>query len=302
MIKLFRFLAMCTIGVAFASSIAWAQTYKQIDYPGACPGTTGLNGGPNLEGTSLGTYEDAATCSIGHGFSLTATGVFTSFDPPGSIFTIPAFINSEGAIVGEYWDSTHISHGFILDGKEYTVVNAPGAAGTAFSGINDRREISGYSCSDPACGFFGAPNVTHSFVRFPNGVFTFFDPPGASSSGATTVTSLGTVIGFYTNTKGELNHGYLLINGKYATIDFPGALYGTFAGGGNLENDIVGIYNYISCTSDCNHAFVLHRGVFTSFDYPGAIYTVASGINALGVIVGGFQDSNGVGHGFIRTP
>ena len=35
MIKVFRFLAISTIAVAFAtSSIAWAQTYTTVDYPG----------------------------------------------------------------------------------------------------------------------------------------------------------------------------------------------------------------------------------------------------------------------------
>ncbi len=36
MIKVFRFVAVCTISAAFAiSSIAWAQSYTTVDYPGA---------------------------------------------------------------------------------------------------------------------------------------------------------------------------------------------------------------------------------------------------------------------------
>ena len=36
MTKVLRFLAICTLGVALAtSSIAWAQTYKTVDFPGA---------------------------------------------------------------------------------------------------------------------------------------------------------------------------------------------------------------------------------------------------------------------------
>ena len=42
---------LCTISVAFAS-IASAQTYTTIDYPGAI--ATTLNGGPNPQGTSVG--------------------------------------------------------------------------------------------------------------------------------------------------------------------------------------------------------------------------------------------------------
>jgi hypothetical protein len=45
MLKVFRLVAMCAISVAFATwSIAWAQTYTTIDYPGAT--ATTLNGGP----------------------------------------------------------------------------------------------------------------------------------------------------------------------------------------------------------------------------------------------------------------
>ena len=181
MIKVFRFLVMCTISVAFAS-IAWAQTYTTIDFPGAT--ATSLNGGPNPSGTSVGSY---TTAGVTHGFTLTKGGVFTSFDPPGSTLTTPGFISPQGDIVGNYLDASNVSHGFILDGKNYTTLDFPGAAGTALSGLNPSGEISGFTCSDPACGSFGAPNTTHSFVVSKKGVFTSFDPPGAISSTASTV-------------------------------------------------------------------------------------------------------------------
>jgi hypothetical protein len=305
MIKVLRFLALCMIGVAFASSSVWAQTYKQVDVPYSGAVLTEIFGGPNLEGTSVGVWVD----SVGvHGFSLTAKGNFTSFDAPSSEFTVPFGLNLQGVIVGLYLDSGSVSHGFILSGGKYTFVNVSGAAGTALSSINDLGEISGFTCSDPACGNTGSPNTTHSFVRSAKGALTFFDPPGATSSAAETVSLLGAVVGNYTNTTGELNHGYLLFLRKYTTIDFPGATGGTSPSGGNVENDIVGTYNETSpassCGAGCEHSFLLHNGVFTSFDYPeaGVQDTFANGINALGEIVGGFLDSSGAEHGFIRTP
>ena len=45
-----------------------------------------------------------------------------------------------------------------------------------------------------------------------------------------------------------------------------------------------------------------HFGVYTSFDYPGALDTFPGGINPSGVIVGGYLDTTGNEHGFIRTP
>ena len=297
MIKLLQFLVICTMTVAFGSSIARAQTYKQVDvpFPGAI--LTELGGGPNPQGTSVGTWRDAA--GVFHGFSLTADGVFTSFDPPGSTFTQATFISPQGVIVGLYLDSSSVSHGFILVGGKYTTVDAHGVAGTALSGISPLGEISGFTCSDPACGNLGAPNTSHSFVRSTTGVFTIFDPPGAISSAASTVSPTGEVVGAYTDNAGN-GHGYLFNQGKFTTIDFPGATF-TFIGGGNPEGDVVGLY---IDAAGASHAYMLHNGVFTSFDYPevGVQFTVGTGINPGGVIVGVFQDSSGGVHGFIRTP
>jgi hypothetical protein len=113
MIKVFRFLAICMIGVALAtSSIAWAQTYTSVNYPGAV--LTELIGGPNPQGTSVGGYTLTAGGAL-HGFTVRG-GVFTPFDPPGSTFTTVNFINPRGDIVGAYVDASGVSHGFVLSG------------------------------------------------------------------------------------------------------------------------------------------------------------------------------------------
>ena len=216
MIKVFRFLAICTIGVAFAtSSIAWAQTYTTVDFPGAV--ATSLNGGPDPQGTSVGSWTDAA--GVTHGFTLSKKGVFTSFDPPGSTLTTPNFISPQKTIVGGYNDAGSVAHGFVLDGGKYTTLNFPGAAGTNLSGISPSGELSGFYCSDPACGSTGNPSTNHSFVVSKKGFFTSFDPPGAVSSAASTVNPSGAVVGAYRDSSG-VTHGYLLYQGTFATIDF----------------------------------------------------------------------------------
>jgi len=291
--KVFRFLAMCTISVALATlSIAWAQTYTSIDYPGAT--ATTLNGGPNPQGTSVGSWTD--TSGVTHGFELTKKGVFTSFDPPGSTLTSPNFISPQGAIVGSYLDASKVSHGFILAGGQYTTLDFPGAPGSELTGLNPSGEISGAYCSDPACGATGNPSTNHSFVVSKKGTFTSFDPPGAVSSTASTVNPSGAVVGAYTDS-GGVTHGYLLDHGTFTTIDFPGATY-TFGGGNNPEGDIIGAYRD---SGGVFHAFLLSKGVFTSFDFPGAALTDAAGINPSGIIVGVYLDSANVAHGFIRT-
>ena len=294
MTKRFRFLAMSMISAVLATlSIASAQTYTTIDFAGAT--ATTLNGGPNPRGTSVGSYTD--TSGVTHGFTLTAHGVFTSFDAPGSTFTTPNFISPQGVIVGSYNDAGSVSHGFILDRRKYTTLNFPGAAGTTLTGLNPSGEMSGFYCSDPACGTTGNASTNHSFVVSKKGVFTSFDPPGAVSSTASTVNPSGAVVGAYLDS-GGVTHGYLRYHGMFTTIDFPGAIF-TFAGGNNPKGDIVGAY---TDTSNVTHSFLLSNGVFTSFDPPGAVLSDASGINPRGIIVGIYLDTANLEHGFIRTP
>ncbi|MGB7554323.1 MAG: hypothetical protein WBM04_08110 [Candidatus Korobacteraceae bacterium] len=299
MIKVFRFLAICTIAVVFAiSSSAWAQTYTAVNYPGAT--LTEMIGGPNPQGTSVGGYTLTAGGAL-HGFTL-RNGVFTSFDPPGSTFTTANFINPRGVIVGGYVDASGVSHGFVRSGGNYTTVDYPGAAGTTLSSVNPSGEMSGATCSDPACGVSGATNVTHSFLVSKKGDFSAtFDPPGAVSSTSSVVIPSGAVVGADTNLAGTTCatqcQGYMLFHGTYATIAYPGSSF-TFAGGANAEGNIVGIY---TDASGAGHAF-LFNGSYTSFDYPGAVFSEATGINPGGVIVGLYTDSAGDTHGFIRTP
>ena len=294
MIKVFRFVATCVISVAFATfSIAWAQTYTSYDYPGAV--ATVLDGGPNPQGTSVGSETD--TSGVTHGFTLTKKGVATAFDPPGSTLTTPNFINPQGVIVGGYLDSSSVSHGFVLAGGSYTTLDFPGANGTVLTGINPSGELSGFSCSDPACGETGNTTTNHSFTVSKKGGFTSFDPPGATSDEASTVSPSGEVVGAYVDS-GGVTHGYALSHGTFTTDDPPGSVF-TFNGGGNAEGDIAGIW---VDSANVGHGFLLSNGVYTSFDYPGATLTEATGINPGGVIVGVYQDSSGVDHGFIRTP
>ena len=290
MVKLFRLLAFCTASIALATaSIAWAQTYTTVDYPGAI--ATTLNGGPNPQDTSVGSYTD--TSNVTHGFTLTKKDVFTSFDPPGSTATTPNFITPQGVIVGGYLDSAGTSHGFILDNGQFTTVDFSGAAGTVLTGRNPAGEMSGFFCAVASC----ASGTFHSFTVSKKGVFASFDPPGAVSSTASTVNPSGAVVGAYTDS-GGVTHGYLLFHGKFATINFPGSIF-TFAGGNNPEGDVVG--EYVD-TANVAHSWLLSNGVFKSFDPLGATLSDASGINPGGIIVGIYVDTAGAVHGYIRTP
>jgi uncharacterized membrane protein len=287
--RIFRFLAMCAIGVASATpSIAWAQTYTTLDFPGAT--ATLLGGGPDPRGTIVG---QETTAGVSHGFTYRA-GVFRVFDPPGSTLTLPNFIAEDGTIGGQYLDASNVTHGFILYRGHYITFNVPGAAGTGLSGLNPEGEMTGFTClKDPTCET--APYK--SFIVSRQGVITQFNPPDSASSFAAAVNPRGEVVGTYTDSSG-VSHGYELCHGKFVSNNFPESTF-TFDGGINPQGDIVGFY---TDTSNVSHSFLLSHGDYTSFDPPGATFSDAAAINAAGIIVGFYLDSANVAHGYIRTP
>ena len=69
-------------------------------------------------------------------------------------------------------------------------------------------------------------------------------------------------------------HGFLLMHGRFATIDFPGAL-ATLAFGINPQGEVVGPY---TDSSGNGHGFLLSNGTFATIDVPRAIVTVAGSI------------------------
>ncbi len=73
---------------------------------------------------------------------------FTTLDDPlaGSEGTWPFAINNLGQIVGNYFDSKGISHGFLYSNGTYTTLSDPLAdkGGTYAWGINDAGQIVGY--------------------------------------------------------------------------------------------------------------------------------------------------------------
>jgi len=72
----------------------------------------------------------------------------------------------------------------------------------------------------------------------------------------------------------------------------------------------IGFYWILSATpklpvADCTSArlgFVLSEGVYTPLDVPGAASTQVFSVNNRGEIVGSYDDSSGVTHGFLGTP
>ncbi len=70
---------------------------------------------------------------------------FTTIDFSGASGTLASDINDAGQIVGFYYESAVVWHGFLLSGGVYTPINVtfPGAYNTAAQGINKTGQIVG---------------------------------------------------------------------------------------------------------------------------------------------------------------
>ena len=97
--------------------------------------------------------------------------------------------------------------------------------------------------------------------------------------------------------------GFLLDRGRYTSIEVPGAIGESLAGGINNRGQIVG--QYMDARGE--HGYLRDaRGRLTTFDLPGALATAPTRINDRGQIVGLYSDNapntkdpDAIVHGFV---
>jgi hypothetical protein len=229
-----------------------------------------------------------------------------TIDPPGSIDTRPFGITPQGTIVGQYFTSDGLSHGFLLRRGNYTRIDVPGAIRTNALAINVLGQI---------VGRYDTPDGRAHGYLLSGGAFTTVDFPGAA--GFTTMTDInpsGQMVGRYRGTDGRF-HGFSLdgifedsslVDGTFTTIDYPGAI--SIQGMAlNAAGTVAGYY--VDMTGRF-HGFLLDGDSFSSFDPPDSVKTGESGgilkINPAGDVVGIYTTASDVplpcgcsGHGFI---
>ena len=89
------------------------------------PGTLQNVNGINPAGAITGWYSD--TSGVFHGFLRTLDGTITTFDPPGSIGTLPSAITATGVIIGSYFDAGGVTRGFLrMRGGSFATIDVPG--------------------------------------------------------------------------------------------------------------------------------------------------------------------------------
>jgi len=122
------------------------------------------------------------------------------------------------------------------------------------------------------------------------GVFEPIDRPGAAATRAFGINPQGDIVGSYTDGTGT--HGYLLSDGVFTTVDYPGATTtSTEAWGINARGDIIG--RYIRSDVLGIRGFLLSHGSYTDISIGSHRVTLPTKIGASGEVVGCFHDISG---------
>src|ERR1700676_2621518 len=151
--------------------------------PGAWQGTQGFT--INSEGTIAGKTIDAN--NVLHGMLRTRDGAVTTFDVQGmstvsGLGALATSINREGTITGFYFDASTVAHSFLrADDGAITSVDVPGEGTGALQG-NSLCAVDCINAKGATVGSYAdANNVSHGFVRAPDGDITTFDVQGAGT-------------------------------------------------------------------------------------------------------------------------
>jgi uncharacterized membrane protein len=235
---------------------------------------------------------------------------YIRIDAPAAKSTTAFGINNDGKIVGTYYDSTGLGHGFLRseDGR-FTTIDHPLALqvngfGTEARGINAEGVIVGDYCAAPPCD---GVSVIKGYVlkrsaddqRDPDGPFDKDDfktlqTPHHVNSYLQRINSEGDIVGCEhdTDTMATM-HGIVREDGQVVRLPIPFSMNN----GINAQGDVDGFF--FDMTANRAHGYLLRKGSLMLIDFPGAGGTLAWDINDRGQIVG-FYDSKGVApRGFI---
>jgi hypothetical protein len=166
----------------------------------------------------------------------------------------------------------------------YTTVDYPGAS---YSLVLDTN-------ASTAVGVMSLDGSTYQPLTIKGTKYATFAVPGSSASWASGINTAGQICGVYFDVSGNV-HGFLRSGNSYTTLDYPGAIGGTYAEGMNDSGAVVGLYS----DSKAEFGFLYKSGTMTNISFPSAVWTIADGINSSGDIVGHWRDAGSVWHGFL---
>ena len=143
-----------------------------------------------------------------------------------------------------------------------------------------------------AFGVISQPAAAQQFITF--------NYPGGTNCGPNLINNLGAMTGSCIGTVDGFNgiDGFVLQNGQYTALNFPGSL-STWGGGINDLGQVVG--GYVD-GGGVEHGFLLSGNVYSTVNFPGSVWTSLNSINNLGQMVGQYGlVGSSVVHGFSVT-
>jgi uncharacterized membrane protein len=197
--------------------------FTSIDVPGSLM-TLGARA-INARGDIFGSYHDRR--DVQHVFVL-SDGRFTRISHPGSIATNAGGINNAGDITGQWWDQRDRSRGYIRrDGRFYNVMGPEGKGNVHVRMAQDNgRVLVGHYVSEVDGGSRG-------FIRHASGEYEVIEHPDLAVQciGLRWINQRGDMVGAFARIDSPdqchppfaEEHAFLLRNGEYTIVDFPGA-------------------------------------------------------------------------------
>lgn len=215
------------------------------------------------------------------------TYTFSPLDHPSGVNGTAAQGIFSNKVVGVYYDSNVVSHGFVYDGTNYQTIDPPGSQLTNLRGIYGNRLV----------GYFANALGTHGFM-FDGTNYTTLDDPHATAGTHGTyaygINSNNKIAGYYVSN--NIPHGFTFDGTNYVTLDYPTGTFGTYVQG-IYGTNIVGLGYDIALGS--GHSFLYNGSSFTTLSNSvGAVD--AFGISANGTIVGYSYDGT-TDHGFVYS-
>jgi hypothetical protein len=177
----------------------------------------------------------------------------------------------------------------------FTSFDIPGATNYFVAGINDEGLVAG--------SWFATDGSEVGFIRLPDGrISTPIVDPNDNSRTTTlrAINDEGVIAGFY---GASADSGFLLTEGEFRTVDFPGAVSTLLRGINNL-GDLSGTYSIVDLNADEFGFIIPRRGPAISFKLadPTGTGIVVGGINDLRQLVGYYTDATSTLVGFLRQP
>ncbi len=215
---------------------------------------------------------------------------------PQSVETDVRGINDQNIIVGTYYTSDYVAHGFFgtLNGQYTTFDYGGGSTATNAFEINDTGYVTGWA---KVPGF----QYGHEFIRNPNGTFVTVSRNGAPVDGFMNgvLAKRGKFVGSYWDPANSVLKSYYGRKGKYVKdLTLPFATIWTAARGSNSTESVI-VGDFVSTVGQ-QSGWLLKSGVETTINYPdaNAASTLLWDINDSGLATGFWRDASRNFHPF----